>query len=186
LDAGCGGGFYTLHLLRGNPKLVVGIDTSPEMIRLAQNSSKHSNSYFLQMDAGRLTFGDEMFDIVIAGFLLDNVLDYRGVLREFRRVLKEGGVLVLSLPHPFDTAEGKSDYFEETEITENWVIEGRPVTMKIYHRPIDSYMEALVETGFSILRIREPRPTKEMELPLEVYSKKRRIPSYLVIKAAKT
>jgi demethylmenaquinone methyltransferase/2-methoxy-6-polyprenyl-1,4-benzoquinol methylase len=56
---------------------------------------------FLAGDAQQLPFPDDSFDCLVNGFLLRNVSDLEGALREFRRVLKPAGRLAcLDLTHP--------------------------------------------------------------------------------------
>ena len=52
----------------------------------------------LQGDAEDLMFKDERFDLVLCMGVLEYLEDYERALREFCRVLKPGGVLVLSVP----------------------------------------------------------------------------------------
>ena len=44
---------------------------------------------------GRLPFGDESFDVVVAGEILEHVVDMPKVIAEACRVLKPGGTLVV-------------------------------------------------------------------------------------------
>lgn len=72
--------------------MVVGVDLSPEM--LAQAQAKFGgvrNLEFRQGDAERLEFPNECFDAVLCASSLFFIPDMLGVLRECRRVLKEGG-----------------------------------------------------------------------------------------------
>jgi demethylmenaquinone methyltransferase/2-methoxy-6-polyprenyl-1,4-benzoquinol methylase len=56
---------------------------------------------FVAGDAQQLPFADNTFDCLVNGFLLRNLTDLDGALREFRRVLKPGGRLAcLDLTHP--------------------------------------------------------------------------------------
>ncbi len=48
---------------------------------------------------GRLPFDDGVFDCVVAGEIIEHVPDPDGLLREIRRVLRPGGLLVLSTPN---------------------------------------------------------------------------------------
>lgn len=45
-----------------------------------------------------LPYGDETFDVVVARHVIEHHADTLGVLREWRRVLKPGGVLVVVTP----------------------------------------------------------------------------------------
>jgi phosphatidylethanolamine/phosphatidyl-N-methylethanolamine N-methyltransferase len=49
----------------------------------------------MEMDAARLKFADESFDIVYAPYLVNCVSDPLGVVREMQRVCKKGGKIVI-------------------------------------------------------------------------------------------
>lgn len=50
-------------------------------------------------DGVRLPFPDESQDTVLAAHVLEHILDYRPVVRDWHRVLKIGGYLVIMVPH---------------------------------------------------------------------------------------
>ena len=49
-------------------------------------------------DVCQLTFSDESFDLIGSFDVLEHVPDYKQALREFRRVLRDGGQLLLTAP----------------------------------------------------------------------------------------
>ena len=49
----------------------------------------------------RLPFSDHSQDAVYSSHCLEHILDYRSALREWYRVLKIGGYLVIAVPHHF-------------------------------------------------------------------------------------
>ena len=49
-------------------------------------------------DVGQLTFSDESFDLIGSFDVLEHVPDYKQALGEFRRVLRDGGQLILTAP----------------------------------------------------------------------------------------
>lgn len=53
-----------------------------------------------KLDAHRLDFPNACFDVVTAGFVIDLLSDPATALAEVRRVLRPGGVFVLSVPGP--------------------------------------------------------------------------------------
>jgi SAM-dependent methyltransferase len=55
-------------------------------------------------DITSLSFGDESFDLLLSFDVLEHVPDYRTALREFFRVLKPSGRLVLTVPFRSDLA----------------------------------------------------------------------------------
>jgi ubiquinone/menaquinone biosynthesis C-methylase UbiE len=78
---------------------VIGIDLTAEMVEQTGNEIKArgiTNARTLRMDAENLDFPDNSFDRVICGFAIFFMPDAQGVLSEFKRVLKPGGVLALS------------------------------------------------------------------------------------------
>ncbi len=85
LDVACGSGFLTRHL-RG---VVVGLDQSPAMVRLAQSRLPHGIA--LVGDALDLPFADDAFDRVLTGHFYGHLPpDERAVfLAEARRVARE-------------------------------------------------------------------------------------------------
>ena len=75
---------------------VTGIDVSEPMLReAARNIDGRPNIQLFRMDAARLTFPDESFDVVYAAYVISVVPDPLAVLTEMRRVCRVGGHIVL-------------------------------------------------------------------------------------------
>lgn len=55
----------------------------------------YKNIFYAQCDAENLSYQSEMFDVVTIGFGLRNVTNVSNALREFYRVLKPGGKLMI-------------------------------------------------------------------------------------------
>lgn len=77
---------------------LTGIDLSEGMLekaheRVAEKSMR--NVRLLQMDATRLSFDDDAFDIVYAPYLISVVPDPVAVAREMRRVCRPGGRIII-------------------------------------------------------------------------------------------
>ena len=62
----------------------------------------------LQMDATKMTFKDDRFDVVFSRAVFEHLPDPAGVLREVRRVLKPGGVMFIGL-HLYTCDSGSHD-----------------------------------------------------------------------------
>ncbi|TFD19740.1 class I SAM-dependent methyltransferase [Cryobacterium sp. TMT2-23] len=96
LDVGCGPGTVTVDLARRlYPGQVTGIDASEQIVRHAAGLAFDEgvrNASFHVGDACALDFPDESFDIVHAHQVLQHLANPVAALREFRRVLKPGGV----------------------------------------------------------------------------------------------
>lgn len=78
---------------------VVGADLSEPMLRKAQARVKelglHNIEGLAVMDAQRMAFPDNYFDVIVAQLVVTTVPDPEATLDEFVRVLKPGGEIVL-------------------------------------------------------------------------------------------
>lgn len=96
LDAGCGPGTITLGLARKvAPGLVTGIDI--EDAQFAESSEQARREAlaveFRKASVYQLPFQDHSFDAVFSHALLEHLAEPVTALREFRRVLKPGGLI---------------------------------------------------------------------------------------------
>ena len=96
LDVGCGPGFFPIVLGREGHD-VTAVDYSPGMLEKAKaNCLKYGvSAKFQRMDAQHLEFEDETFDIVVSRNLVWNLDSPEDAYREWLRVLKKGGKLML-------------------------------------------------------------------------------------------
>jgi demethylmenaquinone methyltransferase/2-methoxy-6-polyprenyl-1,4-benzoquinol methylase len=93
LDCACGTGRLAAALVAAGAAPVRGVDFSPRMLRLARR--RHPGIDFVLADLTRLPFADSSFDAITIGFGLRNVADPGAGLAEMRRLLREGGRLVV-------------------------------------------------------------------------------------------
>lgn len=96
LDIGTGPGFFPVILGREGHD-VTGIDYSPGMLEQAsENCRKYGvDAKLLRMDAQHLDFEDEEFDVVVSRNVVWNLEDPLGAYREWLRVLKDGGKMMV-------------------------------------------------------------------------------------------
>jgi demethylmenaquinone methyltransferase/2-methoxy-6-polyprenyl-1,4-benzoquinol methylase len=92
LDMAAGTGTSSMALLVPGGE-VVAADFSKGM--LEEGKRRYPKLSFVFADAMKLPFSDGEFDTVNISFGLRNVQDYKTALREFHRVLKPGGKLVV-------------------------------------------------------------------------------------------
>jgi len=77
---------------------ITGIDLSEEMLEKAQDKVVElglDNVTLKAMDATVMDFGDSEFDAAVATYTISAVPDPVAVLREMRRVVKPGGIIVV-------------------------------------------------------------------------------------------
>ena len=115
LDVGCGAGFFSVLLAREGHR-VTGVDLTPDMIVNARILAKEEGADcdFQVMDAEKLDFADESFDVVVSRNLTWTLPHVRSAYQEWLRVLKKGGVLL-----NFDANYGLSDFADTAELPEN-------------------------------------------------------------------
>lgn len=99
LDVATGTGDLALAIARALPEVdVLGTDFCRPMLDVAV---RRGLSNVLEADALHLPLPDDTFDALTVAFGLRNMADYAAALREFRRVLRPGGhLLVLDFSMP--------------------------------------------------------------------------------------
>jgi ubiquinone/menaquinone biosynthesis C-methylase UbiE len=101
LEVAVGTGLNFREILRRNPEgWSVGIDISQKMLQRAKKRATKTGivNYTLQRaDCRALPYEDNTFDLLINQYMFDimPLVDYGGIVTEFRRVLKPNGRLVL-------------------------------------------------------------------------------------------
>lgn len=95
LDVGSGNGIFVRDVLEivGSNGHACGIDISEIMVGMAQNICP--GAAFVKGDATDLPVDDESYDVLTTSQLLCFVHDIPGALREFYRVLKPGGRMLI-------------------------------------------------------------------------------------------
>ena len=158
---------------------------------------------------------DSSFDIVTAFMALMDIKNYQRTISEISRVLRSKGRFVFNITHPcYETRvkDGKfvngwiyeregggrkpdharyyavDNYFQtnEEEIVP-WEMERlkHPFITVAFHRTLTEYSEALKEAGFHILRMLEPKPSKEALEKYPVLKGCERIPHSIAFEAMK-
>jgi len=75
----------------------VGIESSKELI----NYCKDPNIKIIEGNAYLLPFENNLFDIIIAAAIIEHLKEPKKMLDESWRVLKNGGLLIITTPDPF-------------------------------------------------------------------------------------
>lgn len=98
LDIGCYDGYISLLLKEklGKNCKVYGIDIAKNTIKLA--CKKGVQAKICDIAKG-INFEENMFDYIFAGEIIEHLYDTDFFMREIRRVLKPGGVLIITTPN---------------------------------------------------------------------------------------
>jgi len=95
LEVGCGNGHVCKHLARKYHLKVTGTDVDSEMIKLAREDTDDIPQIrFMEMDATKMPFEDNEFDIVLSFGVMHHIRNWQDALNEMSRVLKPGGYFI--------------------------------------------------------------------------------------------
>ena len=100
LDIGTGPGFFTIILEESGYTNITGIDVSEKMLEVAKENiqkygKNNSSIQLIQMDAQKLEFKSETFDIIVSRNLTWNLEKPQQAYSEWLRVLKPNGALFI-------------------------------------------------------------------------------------------
>ena len=189
LDVGCAAGALS-ELLVGRGASVLGIDLNERLVKRARERLK-GRADFVVADISRpMPFLDSMsFDVVTASLVLHYLADWGPPLREFHRVLRPDGALLISTHHPLQDIEitdPPAPYFQTTLLTDTWRKGDRDFEVRFYHRPLSAIVDALADAGFLIERIPEPIPDRDaFAASPGLYERMTRGPWFLFVRAVK-
>jgi 2-polyprenyl-3-methyl-5-hydroxy-6-metoxy-1,4-benzoquinol methylase len=96
LDVGCGEGYFAAALLDAGAE-VVAVDVAAEPLRRARSIHPALDLRLVEPEAS-LPLEDTSFDVVWAGETIEHVADTAQWLSELRRVLRSGGLLLITTP----------------------------------------------------------------------------------------
>lgn len=200
LDAGCGGGFYSIWLSEKGAK-VIGIDSSKEMINIAKRKvlKKKLDTQLIVGDVSDMKMEDGMFDLVLSTLVLMDVKELKKAVSELVRVTRNRGEIIVSIQHPTLTAGDWSrksgqklfrkldNYFVERELEATWESEKKElISFRYFHRSLQAYTQPFLECGCVLTHLVEPQPHRLYEVmnPRE-YEDTKRIPHFIILKFQK-
>ena len=164
VEVGCGSGGVAAHHVR-NARSIFGTDLSDTALNIAREFFRDRPEVsYIQSDAEGLPFSSDRFDVAVAKEVLEHVPNVRAAIWEINRVLKKGGLFVLSTPNRdslhlrINRKLGHQDFmcagdhFKEYSFSEmceilsecGFVIEeARGVTLLPYHYVTDVFPEPI-------------------------------------------
>lgn len=152
LDAACGTGRHTEYLVKIGRKEISGTDAVEAM--LAKARAKMPDIEFQVADLSALPFEDESFNAIVCGLAYSHLTDLNPASRELARVLRPGGKLAVSAPHPFITGVlgWRAPLFDA---------EGNGYEMPEFYNSHEQYIAAFVGAGLTVKQCIEPRLSRE-------------------------
>lgn len=171
LDAGCGEG-YLCRILAKKGHRVFGIDSCSKLIKAAKDLERKKPlgiKYSID-DFRKTNFPSLFFDVILSHQSIIEIANPRKAFKEFSRILKRRGRLILLFLHPcFEINPQKlknipfsSVYFQKTQIKkEYYLVSGikSPSCYFYLHLPLSKWIELLTKSGFLIEKIKEPHPS---------------------------
>lgn len=142
LDAGCGRGHWSRSLANILPlhSKIYGIDKELTSIEIAQTLAKDhikQNIFYQTGDVHKLPYDDNFFEMVTCQTLLIHIDDTKKVLKEFIRVLKPGGLIVLVEPN---------------NLVQSLILNSATLNLSINDRLDLTYFQSICELGKTRLK----------------------------------
>ncbi len=196
LDLGCGLGYFAREARARGARNVVGVDISERMLDQARQRSGDPGIAYVRAGLEEFAADAASFDLVVSSLALHYIADYPALVRRVAGWLAPGGRFAFSVEHPIYTAHGSSDwhkdadgsvlhwpvdrYRDEGERRTHWFVDG----VVKYHRPVETYVNGLLDAGLRLVRLEEPEaedPVLLAEYPQ--WRDERRRPPFLLLAA---
>lgn len=137
LDIASGSG-YGSYLMAKHAKSVKGVDISKEAINYASNKYSCKNLQFIVGNASTIPFEDNKFDIVTSFETLEHIdEDQAKFISEIKRVLKPGGLLIISTPNDKVVPPGNHYHVHELNLQQFSKLVSK------YFKKVDVYYQAV-------------------------------------------
>ncbi len=133
----------------------------------------------------RLPYPDATFDRAVCALAIHYVEQPTVAFAELKRVLRPGGLIVVSTQHPtIDWLRKGGSYFDHRLEVDIWRFgAGQEQEVRYWRMPLADLCDAAIDAGFQIDRLIEPRPAESMrdDYP-EDYELLTREPGFLILR----
>jgi len=191
VDLGCGFGWFCRFAREAGAAQVLGIDVSENMLARARETTADPAITYRRADLETLTLPEAAFDLTYSSLTLHYLVNLPALFTAIHQALVPNGRFVFSVEHPIYTAPREpkwagdtwplSRYLKEGPRTTDWLAKG---VIK-QHRTIATYLNLLLEHGFSILKIEEWGPTEAQIAEHPEWACERERPPFLLVSAGR-
>ena len=194
LDLGCGFGKMCRYAIDEGAASVVGVDISTKMLAKAREDTADARISYVQSALEDLKFAPATFDVVVSSLALHYVEDYDSICANVKSWLVNGGAFVFSVEHPMVTAYPVGEYLAGKDEGQHWAIDNykfdgirhtqwiAPDVIK-YHRSVETYVNTLIDKGFTIVRLLEPEATADAIRERPELREESRRPTFMMLSA---
>lgn len=197
LDLGCGFGWHCRYAREQGARSVVGIDLSEKMLARARASTSDAAIAYHRLAIEDIGFAAGEFDVVLSSLAFHYIDRFDIVCHKVHHCLVPGGSFVFSVEHPIFTALPAQDwYYGQHGERLHWPVdhyqdEGPRQAQFLdhdvlkYHRTVATYVNTLIDAGFTITKLWESLPVQEMLAEHPEMQDETRRPMFLLIAAVK-
>ena len=197
LDLGCGYGWHCMYAAEHGALSVVGVDISEKMLAKARAMHGAPNIIYIKTPMEDADFEPGSFDVVLSSLAIHYIPSFELIVQKIHAFLAPGGDFVFSAEHPIFTAEGSQDWVYDAEgnslhfPVDRYFDEGLRHTHFLneeivkYHRTLTTYIQTLIQGGFEITGIAEPKPPEHLLKMYPSMADEFRRPMMLIVSARK-
>jgi SAM-dependent methyltransferase len=180
IDLGCGFGWFCRFAREAGAASVLGVDLSANMLARARETTSDPAITYRQADLETLELPAASFDLVYSSLTLHYLEHLAELFVTVHRALVPDGGFVFSAEHPLYTEPGP-DYLDEGPRTSDWLAPG----VVKQHRTLATYVNLLIEAGFTLRRIEEWGPSRAEIAAHPEWKIDHRRPSFLLVAAGR-
>jgi ubiquinone/menaquinone biosynthesis C-methylase UbiE len=145
VDIGCGTGRHWKKMMEAPGVRLAGYDVSSGMLSKLKEKLPASETHLLLNDRLNAT-ADQSADLVISTLTVAHIQDLQGALKEWNRVLRPGGDIIITDYHPAALAKGGKRTFRH---------EGRTWAVKNYIHSLETIRTYARQLGWKEIRFIE-------------------------------
>ncbi|MCG8476965.1 MAG: class I SAM-dependent methyltransferase [Cytophagales bacterium] len=204
LDYGAGLGTLS-HLVKRPDNRVFAYEPMAPMRKELERINREKGGGLEVLDSSDQVENLRQLDAALCVNVFDHLKDIPKVMDIFYRILRPGGRLILSIPHPIKNLgqwvkEKKEDqweycyyrlddYLSEGEVSRSREdVDGNVIIRRVVsqHRTMSTYYNCVVDSGFCVQKMHEPAPQEKhaSEFPV-LYTQSIRIPYFWILDCRK-